>query len=61
MKEIRSCSLLLVFLMSSVACAPVAFSQTASATAPDSSQLIPFLNKTINWYHLMAVEQRTTT
>ncbi|MGH9690490.1 MAG: mechanosensitive ion channel family protein [Candidatus Acidiferrales bacterium] len=60
-KEIRSCSLLLVFLMSSVACAPVAFSQTASATAPDSSQLIPFLNQTINWYHLMAVEQRTTT
>jgi small-conductance mechanosensitive channel len=53
--------LLLAFLTLSIAGAPVAFSQTAPAAAPDSSQLIQFLNRTISWYRQLAVEQATAT
>jgi small-conductance mechanosensitive channel len=53
--------LLLAVLTLSIAGAPVAFSQTAPAAAPDSSQLIQFLNRTISWYRQLAVEQATAT
>jgi len=57
----RSAGLLLAFLVSSIAGTSLSFSQTAQATAPDASQLIQFLNRTITWYRELAVEQATAS
>ena len=61
MKKKRSARLLLVFLTLSATCAAVAFSQTAPPPSFDSSQLIQFLNRTIDWYRQLAVEQQMAT
>ncbi len=63
MKTGSSAGLIGVLFAACLAVAPVTRAQDVPARAPtpDSSQLLQFLNRTVSWYRLLAVEQAAAT
>jgi len=51
------CSLLAIAILGSVG----SLAQNASSSAPEASDLLPFLNETINWYRGLTIERQIAT